>query len=105
MKLQDNSLEISKLSGSIVKEAVTQMKSKKMDVTGGFSSECLLNSPDSLFDLLSVIFKCWLVHGKVTSSILVCTFIPLLKSQLKDATEPDSYRAIAGSSLILQVYF
>ena len=80
------------------------MKSNKSDVSGGFGSDCLLNAPDILFDLLSKIFRSWMIHGQVTSSVLVCSFIPLLKSQLKDASLPDSYRAIAGSSLILQVF-
>ena len=44
------------------------------------------------------------MHGEVTASILVCSFIPLLKSQLKDPSLTDSYRAIAGSSLILQIF-
>ena len=35
---------------------------------------------------------------------IVCAFIPLLKSALKDAASSDSYRAIANSSLILQIF-
>ena len=37
-------------------------------------------------------------------SLLACSFLPLLKSSLKDPSDPDSYRAIAGSSLILKTF-
>ena len=85
----------------MVKESVTHMKPDKRDLSGGFTSEYLLHAPDKLFDLLATVFRCWMVHGEVTSSVLVCSFLPLLKNQ-KDETLHDSYRVIAGSSLILQ---
>ena len=40
----------------------------------------------------------------MTPSLLACSFLPLLKSFLKDPSDPDSYRAIAGSSLILKTF-
>ena len=80
------------------------MKPHKMDVTQGFTSNCFLHAPDILFELLSLVFKDWLIHGTVTKSILSCAFIPLLKSSLKDPAKTDSYRAIAGSSLLLKLF-
>ena len=104
LKTQNNITEVNKLSADVVKESVCMMKTKKMDVSGGFSSDCFLHAPDALFSLLSVVFRCWLFHGKITQSILVCAFVPLLKSSLKDPTSSESYRAIAGSSLVLQIF-
>ena len=43
-------------------------------------------------------------HGTVTPSLLACSFLPLLKSSLKDPADLSSYRAIAGSSLILETF-
>ena len=40
----------------------------------------------------------------MTPSRLACSFLPLLKSQLKDPADIGSYRAIAGSSLILKLF-
>ena len=40
----------------------------------------------------------------MSPSLLACSFLPLLKSYLKDPSDPDSYRAIAGSSLILKTF-
>ena len=65
------------------------MKANKNDVRDGFVSDILTCF---IIDLQ----QCsWLVHG---------SFLPLLKSSLKDPTDLSSYRAIAGSSLILKVF-
>ena len=80
------------------------MKHNKMDISQSFSSDCLLFGPDILFDYLAIIFRAWLTHGHVSKEVLSCAFIPLLKSNLKDPSSTDSYRAIAGSSLVLQVF-
>ena len=96
--------EVDKLTGEVVKEAVTRMKPHKLDVSQGWSSDSLLHGPDLLFEQLAYVFRCWMVHGYVTQTILACAFIPLLKSTLKDPASCDSYRAIAGSSLILKSF-
>ena len=101
---ENSAQEIKKLTPEIVKQSVMMMKPNKMDVSQGFSSNCLLHAPDLLFELLALIFKDWLTHGTVTNSILACAFLPLIKNSLKDPTVTDSYRAIAGSSLILQSF-
>ena len=44
-----------------------------------------------------------MTHGTVTSNVLACAFLPLLKTQKPEA-ETSSYRAIAGSSLFLKVF-
>ena len=96
--------EVDKVSGNKVKEAVGKMKARKGDVSGGFTSDALLNAPDILFDQLAVVFRSWLVHGTVSLSLLACAFLPLLKSSLKNPADPGSYRAIAGSSLLLKLF-
>ena len=96
--------EVSKLTGSIVKQAMTEMKPKKSDVSGYFTSDALLHSPDILFEQLAAVFWSWLTHGTVTPALLVCAFLPLLKSSLKDPACPSSYRAIAEASLVLKLF-
>ena len=96
--------EVMKVTGAKVKEAVGKMKPYKGDVSGGFTSDALLNGPDILFDQLAAIFRSWLVHGTVSLSLLACAFLPLLKSSLKDPADTGSYRAIAGSSLVLKLF-
>ena len=67
-------------------------------------SDALLNAPDDLFIILSLVFKDWMTHGTVTKSTLAYAFIPLVKNSLKDPVLTDSYRAIASSSLILKTF-
>ena len=96
--------EAGKVTGSIEKEAVWSMKSRKSDVSTAFSSDALLNAPDILFTQLAVIFRSWITHGKITPWLLACSFLPLLKSSLKDPADTGSYRAIPGSSLVQKIF-
>ena len=96
--------EVGKLTGQGVKKAAALLKPRKTDVSGGFTSDALLNAPDILFEYLASIFRDWIVHGTVTSTLLACAFLPLLKSSLKDPADSESYRAIAGSNLILKLF-
>ena len=95
--------EADKITGDSVKAATVKMKPRKSDISGGFTSDCLLHGPDVLFSHLASVFRGWMVHGTVTSSVLACAFLPLLKPQ-KPEDETSSYRAIAGSSLILKQF-
>ena len=101
---EDSLKEVHKLSGDIVKKAACRMKPKKGDVSESFTSDAILNAPDILFNLLAAVFRSWLVHGTVTRSLLACAFLPLLKNSLKNPADVKSYRAIAGSSLILKLF-
>jgi hypothetical protein len=93
-----------KITGEKVKEAASLLKLGKADVSEGFCSDAILNGPDILFDQLACVYRSWCVHGTVTPTLLACAFLPLLKSSLKDPADTGSYRAIAGSSLILKLF-
>ena len=101
---QNSAQEVLKVTGCKVKEAACLLKPKKGDVSGGFTSDALLNAPDILFDHLATIFRSFLTHGTVSSHLLACCFLPLLKGSTKDPADTSSYRAIAGSSLILKLF-
>ena len=73
------------------------MKPNKGDVSESYTSDALLNAPDTLFTMLSAVFRSWLAHGTVTTSLLACAFLPLLKNSLKNPALLSSYRAITGS--------
>ena len=80
------------------------MKPGKSDVSTSYTSDALLNAPNTFFDLLALVFRSWLVHGSVSLSLLACAFLPLFKGGLKDPANTDSYRAIAGSSFLLKLF-
>ena len=100
----DSVSEVLKISGDKVKKAAMMMKSGKSDVTGGFSSDALINAPDLLFEHLAWVYRSWIVHGSVSPLLLACAFLPLLKNSLKDPADTGSYRAIACSSLLLKLF-
>lgn len=105
LRESENSLqEVLKLTGQVVRKAAMNMKPAKADVSESFTSDALLHAPDSLFNLLALVYRSWLVHGTVTLSLLACAFLSLLKSSLKDPADTNSYRAIAGSSLLLKLF-
>ena len=85
-----------------MKDAACKMKPGKGDVSDSYTSDALLNVPDILFDQLAMVYRSWLIHGTVTLSLLACAFLPLLKNSLKNPAYTNSYRAIAGSSLLLK---
>ena len=96
--------EVFKINGKIVKDAACKMKPGKGDVSDSYTSDALLNAPDILFDQLAMVYRSWLIHGTVTLSLLACAFLPLLKNSLKNPADTNSYRAIAGSSLLLKLF-
>ena len=103
VQAQDSLKEVDKMSAEVVKKAAISLKPHKMDVSQGFSSDALLHGPDLLFGLLGQVFRSWLLHGTVTKTVLACAFIPLVKGS-KDPALSGSYRAIAGSSLLLKLF-
>ena len=103
--ISENSVsEADKVTGHAVKQAACRMKPGKSDISGSYTSEAILNAPDIFFDLLALVYRSWLLHGNVTLSLLSCAFLPLFKGGLKDPANTDSYRAIAGSSLLLKLF-
>ena len=90
------------MTGKVVKEASKRLLGNKGDVTGSYNSHMIKNCPDLFYDMLEAVFRSWLTHGTVTKSFLACAFLPLVKG-LKDPSLTASYRAVAGSSVILKL--
>ena len=104
LSVADSLFEVNKVTSKVVREAALRMKAGKRDVSGNFQSEVFLHGPPLLFDHLAALFRSFLIHGDVTEQLLSCAFLPLFKGGLKDKTKTDSYRAIAGSSLLLKLF-
>ena len=100
----DSVEEVHKITGQAVKEAACRMKPRKSDVSTSYTSDAILNAPDIFFEHLALVYRSWLLHGTVTLSLISCAFLPLFKGGLKDPASTDSYRAIAGSSLLLKLF-
>ena len=66
----ESSAEVFRITGDVVKAATCKMKPVKGDVSEGYSSDVLLNTPDSLFHQLALVYRSWLIHGTVTLNLL-----------------------------------
>ena len=65
VQTEDSQAEIGKITSETVKKAAGKMKPHKMDISQGFTSDCILHAPDILFQLLALVFQEWLSHGTV----------------------------------------
>ena len=100
----DSALEADLVTGDVVKAAAGRLKPGKGDVSGSYTSDAIRACPDIFFQCLAGVFRSWIIHGTVTLSFLACAFLPLFKGGLKDPSMTDSYRAVAGASVILKLF-
>ena len=61
-----------RITPEVVKQVVNKLKSGKTDVSGEFTSDSLLHAPDSLYEILSSLFKSFFIHKDFTYDILCC---------------------------------
>ena len=65
--------DVNKVTSEVVKKVVLSMKARKSDISGGYTSDALLNAPDIMFEQLATIFRSWLVHRKsVAQHLILC---------------------------------
>ena len=100
---KSNISDVNKVTPSIVKEATKNLKNGKSDPVFDFDSDCLKNAPDELFMHLSTLIKMFLIHGHVTSYLLLATLVPIIKDKLGDSCSSKNYRSITISSLVLKI--
>ena len=74
--------DVMKVNDDLIREALKKMKGGKSDVLFDYSSDCLINSPKILHTHLANLFRMFLIHGKVSAILLLCSLIPLLRTIL-----------------------
>ena len=95
--------DVEKVTPDIIKTATKKLKPGKSDPVYSFSSDCIKVESNLLAELLSIIIKCYLVHGHVTRFLLLATLVPIIKDKLGSINSSKNYRSIAISSLILKM--
>ena len=68
--------DVKKVTPDVISEAAKNLRDSKSDPCYSFSSDCIKNGPDSLFNILSVIIQAFLIHGRVTHFLLLATLVP-----------------------------
>ena len=96
--------EVEKITPSLIVDAVAHLKHGRNDPIFEFSSDCIKNAPPIFYEYLAIIFKSFLVHGHISSVLLLSTLIPIVKDKLGNICSSDNYRSIAISSLILKIF-
>ena len=96
--------DVKKITPAVVAEAIGRLKNDKTDPVLEFNSDCLKNAPPIISEMLAAVFRYFLIHGHISSFLLISSIIPLVKDKLGDTTSSDNYRSIAVSSLILKVF-
>ena len=94
---------VDKINTVTIKEALDKIKPKKSDPTWDFSSDFLKRGPDLLWKHLELMIRSFLIHGHVSSSLLLATLVPIVKDKLGDLCTSQNYRSIAISSVILKL--
>lgn len=82
-----------------ITKAVQRMKAGKREGDSLFSSDCILNAPDSLHVHLSMLISAMFTHGFVMNELTFSTIVPIPKPRL-DACHSNNYRSIALCSII-----
>ena len=96
--------EVTKVTSSVIADAVAHIKQDKTDPIFNFSSDCFKNAPGILYDQLVAIFRGLLLHGHISSVLLLATSVPIVKDKLGNICSSDNYRSIDISSLILKIF-
>ena len=95
--------DVEKVTPEIIKAATEKLKPGKSDPIYTFSSDCIKVDSKLLAEYLSIIIKCYLVHGHVTKFLLLATLVPIIKDKCGSMNTSKNYRSIAISSLILKI--
>ena len=93
--VRNDSVEMRKITEDEegVKLAAVTTKKNKGDVPQIYTSSAIRNDPDVFYEHLASAFRSWLYQGTVTTSLLNCAFMPLLKNSLKNPAETKSYQS------------
>ena len=96
--------DVMKVTPEVVYDAIHHLKNSKTDPILDFKSDCIKNTPWSFCEHLAFLFRQFLIHGHISTILLVSTLIPLVKDKLGDLSSSDNYRSVAISSLVLKIF-
>ena len=56
----DSGEEVFKITGAIVRKAAELMKKGKADVSESYTTDAIIQAPDTLFEYLAAVYRSWL---------------------------------------------
>ena len=88
------------ISRDDVRDAVSKLKSSKIDEDGHFYSESIIHCTGLLFEYISKLLSQMICHRYVPTSFIKSSIIPIPKGVSANLTDSHKYRSIAISSLL-----
>ena len=82
-----------------VRDAVSKLKSSKIDEDGRFYSESSIHGTGLLFEYIGKLLSAMIRHSYALASFIKSSIIPIPKGARANLTDSDKYRSIAISSL------
>jgi len=101
---QGATMNFNLINVNLVNFCINNLKLGKAAGIDKITAEHLYYTHPYISDLLSVLFKCCLIHGIVPNSFGTSIIIPLVKDTSGDVTKTSNYRGIALSPIISKVF-
>ena len=96
--------DVDKITSSVIKDSIDNLKMGKSDVQYDWKSEAFIHGIDALASPLAFLFKSFLIHGHISTFILLCALVPIVKDTHGEKRSSSNYRAIAISSIIMKIF-
>ena len=96
--------DVELVTPDVIMAVSKEIKANKKDPVFSFNSTCVKRAPEIFHRHIANIIRLFLIHGHVSSTLLVATIVPLIKDKLGNAESSDNYRSIALSSVILKMF-
>ena len=97
-------IDFNSINATTIDNCINSMKRGKAAGMDSITVEHLLYAHRYISVLLSVLFKCCLIHGIVPSGFGVGIIIPLVKNVNDDITKISNYRGITLSPVVSKVF-
>ena len=78
----EDSNEVEKITGNVVKEASKRLKKNKADPSAPISSNYFIDAPDQVYNTLATLFRSYLTHGYISAVLTLSTMMPFKKDKL-----------------------
>ena len=92
--------EVNKVTPDVIKTADQKLSVDKIDPVLSYSSDCIKNGTDRLYELLAIAIQSFPIHGHMTLFLLLATHIPIIKDKHGSINSSRNYRSITIGSLV-----
>ena len=101
----NNHDEVQKVTPELIKKTIKEkIKPNKTDPEFDLMTNGFKHGPDELSNHIATLIKLMLIHGQVSSNLLICAILPLIKNSNGKTDDSGNYRGIGLSALFLKIF-